>query len=184
MGKLPFVVAPKVNSRIETLGTDVSGKIEIERKGFLTVGEKGFMANVNSQDAVLQSVMKLSRTVSKKFSIGQQEAYQEVVNAVTDPNNTKYPVFDEYSQEIAELTNLMMQQEQRKTLMMAYCMLLYRVDQDLDMDDVIDLHEDLVGELAKLYLDEESKSLDRLIDKDEENVEDVDSGDIDEIGKK
>ena len=184
MGKLPFVVAPKVNSRIEILGTDVSGKIEIERKGFLTVGEKGFMANVNSQDVVLQSVMKLSRTVSKKFGIGQQEAYQEVVNAVTDPNATKYPVFDEHSTEIAELTNLMMQQEQRKTLMMAYCMLLYRVNEDLGMDDVIDLHEDLVNELAELYLDEENKSLDRLVDKDEENVEEVDSGDIDEIEKK
>ena len=43
MGKLPFVVAPKLKSKIETLGTEVSGKIEIERKGYLTVGEKGFM---------------------------------------------------------------------------------------------------------------------------------------------
>ena len=184
MGKLPFVVAPKVNSRIETLGTDVSGKIEIERKGFLTVGEKGFMANVNSQDAVLKAVMKLSRQVSKQYGIGQQEAYQEVVNAVTDPQSTHFPVFDDYSSEIAELTNQMMQQEQRKTLMMAFCMLLYRVNDELEIDDVIDLHEDLVGELAQLYLDEESKSLDRLIDKDEEDVESVDTGDIDEIEKK
>ena len=117
MGKLPFVVAPKVNSRIETLGTDVSGKIEIERKGFLTVGEKGFMANVNSQDAVLKAVMKLSRQVSKQYGIGQQEAYQEVVNAVTDPQSTHFPVFDDYSSEIAELTNQMMQQEQRNFLL-------------------------------------------------------------------
>ncbi len=184
MGKLPFVVAPKVNSRIETLGTDISGKIEIERKGFLTVGEKGFMASVQAQDAVLSAIMKLSRSVSMKFKVGQQEAYQEVVNAVTDPQSTKYPVFDEFSQEIAELTNLMMAQEQRKVLMMAYCMLLYRVDQELSMDDVIDLHQDLVDALAELYLDEESKSIERLVNKDEEDVEQVDSDDIQDIEKK
>ena len=74
LSKLPFVVAPRANSRIELLGTEVSGQIEIERKGYLTVGEKSFMANVNSQDDVLQSVMKLSRTVAKKYKLGQQEA--------------------------------------------------------------------------------------------------------------
>lgn len=181
MGKLPFVVAPKVNSRIETLGSDVSGKIEIERKGFLTVGEKSFMANVNSQENVLQVVMKLSRAVAKKFKINQQEAYEEVVKAVTEPRDCKYPVYDTYTEEIAELASLMMVTEQKKTLMMAYCMLVYRVDSSIEMDDVIDLHEDLVQELAQLYVDEESKSVERLV-KDEEDK--PSSGEVDEVEKK
>ncbi len=183
MSKLPFVVAPKVNSRIETLGSEISGKIEIERKGFLTVGEKSFMANVNSQDIVLQSVMKLSRSVGSHYKLGQQDAYQQVVLAVTEPEKCSHPVYDEFGTEIAELATLMMSMEQKKQLMMAFCMLLYRVDDSLTMDDIIDLHEDLIEALAQLFADEETKSLERLITREEEE-EGPDDSDLGEIEKK
>lgn len=183
MSKLPFVVAPKVNSRIETLGSEISGKIEVERKGFLTVGEKSFMANVNSQDTVLQSVMKLSRSVSTHYKLGQQDAYQQVVFAVTEPEKCSHPVYDEFGDEIAELASLMMSMEQKKQLMMAFCMLLYRVNSDITMDDIIGLHEDLIEALVQLFMDEEAKSLERLVDKKEEE-EGPDDGDLGEIEKK
>ena len=182
MANLPFVVAPRLNSRIEILGSDTSGKIEIERKGFLTVGEKSFMSNVASQETVLQAVMKLSRTVSSTYKLGQQDAYQQVVLAVTDPSACKYPVLDDFSSEIAELAALLMAAEQKKRLMMAYCMLVYRVNDDLTMNDVIELHEDLVDALADLYVDEENKSVERLVEKDEETQ--PDGGDLGEIEKK
>lgn len=188
MSKLPFVVAPKVNSRIETLGSDVSGKIEVERKGFLTVGEKSFMANVNNQDNVLQSIMKTSRSVASHYKLGQQDAYQQVVFAVTEPEKCSHPVYDDFSGEIAELASLMMATEQKKQLMMAFCMLLYRVNDDITMDDIVDLHEDLVEALVQLFMDEEAKSLDRLVDKggeeEEEEEEGPDDGDLGEIEKK
>jgi len=187
MSKLPFVVAPKVNSRIETLGSDISGKIEVERKGFLTVGEKAFMANVNNQDNVLQSVMKLSRSVASHYKLGQQDAYQQVVLAVTEPEKCSCPVYDEFTDEIAELASLMMATEQKKQLMMAFCMLLYRVNNDITMDDIVDLHEDLIEALTQLFMDEEAKSLDRLVDKEEgeeEEEEGPDDGDLSEIEKK
>ena len=180
--KLPFVVAPKVSSRIETLGTDVSGKIKIERKGFLTVGEKSFMASANSQDTVIQSVMKISRAVSKKYKINQQEAYEQVVLAVTEPDKCSHPVYDDFSEGIAELATDMMIAEQRKQLMAAFCMPLYRVGDDITMDDVTGLHEDLVEALAKLYLDEEKKSVERLIRDDEE--EKLENADVEEVEKK
>ena len=183
MSKLPFVVAPRINSRIETLGSETSGKIEVERKGFLTVGEKSFMANVNSQDEVLKTVMKVSRAVASKYKLGQQDAYQQVVLAVTDPDGCTHPVYDDFAQEIAELASLMMITEQKKQLMMAYCMLLYRVSEELTMDDVIDLHEDLVDALAGLYVDEENKSLERLIS-EKEDEDGPDGADLDEIEKK
>ena len=185
MSKLPFVVAPRVNSRIETLGSDVSGKIEIERKGFLTVGEKSFMANVTSQDEVLRTVMKVSRAVATKYQLGQQDAYQQVVLAITDPDNCSHPVYDDFTGEIAELATLMMVTEQKKQLMTAYCMLLYRVNEEIVMNDVIDLHEDLVDALAGLYTDEENKSVERLVGKDEEGDEEgPDGADLGEIEKK
>ena len=182
MSKLPFVVAPRVNSRIETLGSDVSGKIEIERKGFLTVGEKSFMANVNAQDDVLKIVMRISRAVGSKFELGQQDAYQQVVLAVSEPEKCEYPIADEFADEIAELATTMMANEQKKMLMAAYCMLLYRVNDEIEMTDVIDLHEDLVDALSGLFRDEEMKSLERLVDKGDE--EGPDSEDLGEIEKK
>ena len=114
MSKLPFVVAPRLKPRMELLGTEASGQIEIERKGYLSVGEKGFMSSVHSQDAALQAVMKMSRQVAKKFGISQQEAYDEVVIAVTEPGKSNYPVYEEFGEEIASLAGLMMAQEQRK----------------------------------------------------------------------
>ena len=181
MGKLPFVVAPRLNSRIETLGSDASGQIEIERKGFLTVGEKAFIANTNSQDEVLRLVLKLSGAVSKHYKISQQDAYQAVVDSMTNPTDCKYPVMDDYPTEVAELASTMITQEQKKGFMMAYCLLLYRVDETIEMDDVIDLHEDLVDDLVKLFRDEEMKSIERLVDKDEEGIG---SEQVEEVEKK
>ena len=105
MGKLPFVVAPRANSRIEVLGSEISGKIEIERKGYLSVGEKAFMANVSGQDVVLKSVMRVSRAVSKKYGIDQQKAYDEVILAVTTPSECRYDISEDFEDDIADLAN-------------------------------------------------------------------------------
>lgn len=168
MAKLPFVVAPKLKSRIETLGSDASGRLEVERKGYLTVGEKAFMANTQGQDEVIKAIMKVSNAVAKKYKISQQEAYQEVLNGMSDPAKCDYSVTDDFPEELAEVAGVILAQEQKKTFMMAYCLLLYRVDENLEMVDVIDLHEDLVNDLVKLYQDEESKSVSRLIGEDED----------------
>ena len=183
MGKLPFVVAPRLKPRLETLGTESSGQIEIERKGYLSVGEKGFMTSVHSQDAGLKAIMKTSREVAKKFKISQQEAYEEVVTAVTEPDKSKYPVFDEFSEDIAALAGIMMAQEARKTLMQAFCLLLYRVNPELEIDDINELHEDLIQALSDLFVDEEAKSVERLL-ADNESEDEVPSDEIDAIEKK
>ena len=183
MSKLPFVVAPRLAPRMETLGSEASGQIEVERKGYLTVGEKGFMASVGSQDAGLKAIMKTSRDVAKKYKIGQQEAYEEVVIAVTEPDKSKYPVFDDFADDITGLASIMMAQESRKNLMQAFCLLLYRVNPELEIDDLNQLHEDLIQDLSDLFMDEEAKSVERLLDEDE-TEEDVSSDEIDAIEKK
>ena len=184
MSKLPFVVSPRLKPRMELVGTEASGQIEIERKGYLSVGEKGFMTNVVSQDVALHAVMKMSRQVSKKFKISQQEAYDEVVIAVTEPGQSNYPVYEEFGEEIAALAGLMMAQEQRKELMQAFCMLLYRVNSELQIDEVQSLHEDLISALSLLYTEEENKSVERLLDKDDDEEEVVTSDEVDELAKK
>ena len=169
---------------MELVGTEASGQIEIERRGYLSVGEKGFMTSVVSQDATLHAVMKMSRQVSKRFGISQQEAYDEVVIAVTEPGQSNYPVYEEYGEEIAALAGLMMAQEQRKDLMQAFCMLLYRVDSELQIDEVQSLHEDLISALSLLYTEEENKSVERLLDKDDDEEEVVTSDEVDKLAKK
>lgn len=182
MGKLPFVVAPKLKSKIETVGSEFSGKVEIERKGYLTVGEKAFMANVNNNDDIVQEVMKLSRNVSKKYDLDQQEAYEQVVLAVTAPKECQYDIADQYAEEITALATNMMTSEARKVLMKAFCLLVFRVDSELEMDDISDLHEHLVIDLAALYDEEEVESIDRLVG----NAEEVapESADVEEAAKK
>jgi len=178
MAKLPFVVAPRLKPRIETLGSDASGRLEVERKGYLTVGEKAFMANTQSQDEVIKAIMKVSNVIAKKYKISQQEAYQEVLNGLSEPAKSNYDVAENFPDELAEVAAVILAQEQKKTFMMAYCLLLYRVDEELEMVDVIDLHEDLVNDLVKLYQDEESKSVSRLVGEDKDEAVDDESMDL------
>lgn len=182
MGKLPFVVAPKLKSRIETLGSDASGKLEIERKGYLTVGEKAFIANTQGQDEVLRSIMKVSNLVAKKYKIGQQAAYQEVLSSLSDPSACNHDTLNDFPEKLAEVAAVILAQDQKKGFMMAYCLLLYRVDETLEMTDVIDLHEDLVNDLVQLYQDEEAKSVSRLVE--EEDVDNANSESIEALEKK
>ena len=182
MGKLPFVVAPKIESKIETLGTEVSGQLEIERKGYLTDGEKAFMANVNNNDDVIREVMKLSRAVAKKYKLDQQSAYDQVVLAVSSPDECKYPVMDDFGDEITAVATNMMSSEARKQLMKAFCLLVFRVNKELEIDDIAELHEDLVSQLSHLYDAEESQSIERLVGATEDST--PESVDVEEAGKK
>ena len=43
MANLPFVVQPRLKPVMEQVGSDLSGKIEIERRGYVTVSEKAFV---------------------------------------------------------------------------------------------------------------------------------------------
>ena len=170
MGKLPFVVSPRLKPRTEVLGTEYSGQIEIERKGFLTVGEKAFVANGTGDTQALALVVKLSNRVAKKYKIDQQEAYQAVVDAVTSPSDCSYPVLDDYGAEITELASVMMAEEQKKSFVKAYCLLVYRVSDEIEMDEVLSMHEELVEALVELYHDEENKSIERLVEGDDEEA--------------
>ena len=46
MAPLPFVVEPRRKPIVERVGNEESGVIEIERRGYLTTGEKTFVQQV------------------------------------------------------------------------------------------------------------------------------------------
>ena len=48
--KIPFVVQPNLKPVKEQVGTETSGKIEIERRGYVTVSEKAFVQAATEGD--------------------------------------------------------------------------------------------------------------------------------------
>ena len=69
MAKLPFVVEPRLKPVTELVGTEDSGKIEIERRGFLSAGEKAFFSNGSQDSNVSELMIGLVRKVSSKYKL-------------------------------------------------------------------------------------------------------------------
>ena len=166
MAKLPFVVQPRIESVKEIIGTEESGKIEIERKGYLTAGEKAFAQKGLGEDQLSAQVMGLSRRVSKRFSIDLQEAFELVSESVTSGSSHKLAgkVEEEFKQDLFDLVQLLIENESKKEIIQASCMALYRIGGDITIDDVVNLHPDLRAALVALYRDEEARSVDRILE--------------------
>lgn len=180
MSKLPFVVQPRLKPIIERIGTEETGILEIERRGYLSAGEKAFLQQSQTGDDVSVKMLALVRKVSKDIKISLEAAHQGVMNVlsgkVDGPNDAK--IASKYSTEIEHIMTLAMSTESRRILSQAACMLMYRVDPDLEIEEIMQLHPDLLQALAELCLDEESKSTERLQDtfkNQEEEAVDADS---------
>ena len=176
--KLPFVVAPRLQPVMETVGTEESGQFEVVRQGYLTVGEKAFMANAEAQDDSTGFTINLCRQIAKDLKLDLNEAYSCVVSAATNQGEDKYGIADKYPEEMKELLSVLIASEQRRNYMKCLCLLLYRVDSELGMEEIGSLHPDLVDALVALYEDEEARSVERLeqsasSEQDAKAVEDV-----------
>ena len=65
MAKLPFVVAPKVKTSKVRLGTEETGVIEIEKRGYLSVAEKSFVDSVLQQSDGVTQIVKLASQIAR-----------------------------------------------------------------------------------------------------------------------
>ncbi len=54
---------------------------------------------------------------------------------------------------------------------MAACLITNRIDSEFDINDIMQIHPDIVSELAQLYRDEEMKSIERLQESGDEQKE-------------
>jgi hypothetical protein len=165
MAKLPFVVQPRLKPIIEQIGNEDIGIIEIERRGFLSAGEKAFLQQGAASDDISVSLIALVRKAAKEFKISVEEAHKTIMAIMTNGEETDlYSKFNKkYSQEIDDLTLKAINTDSRRIISQASCMLLYRVDSELDIEDIMQLHPDLLTALAELCQDEEIKSTERLI---------------------
>ena len=159
MAKLPFLVEPRLKPVKEILGSDESGKIEIERRGFLTVAEKSFVQSAMVGDNAVTELHGLAQRIARKAGKDAQEVFKMLIGQAIDTDD----VLEPYEADIANaLTNLLAYQEKSK-LVIAACMLINRVNQEITIEDVMELHPDLTDALATLYDEEDRKCIDALV---------------------
>jgi hypothetical protein len=153
---LPFVVQPRLKSIIEELGSEESGTIRIERKGYLTVAEKQFVQNASEDDTSLAQIHLLSAKVAKAKGCTVAEALSSIGGAGDSS------LLEGFETEATSALAAMMVHQERQHLIHAACLLMLRLDVEVSMDDVLELHPDLLVALAILYREEEAKSIEAL----------------------
>ena len=158
MAKLPFVVQPRLKPIMEMIGSEESGKFEIERRGFLNVAEKSFVQAAVGSDSALADLHQLAAKISRKTQIPTTDIFQMLVGNMPDKKNLLEPFEGEISE---ALTGLMAYQEKHR-LAIAACMLMNRIDPSLTVEDALKLHPDIVDGLNALYNDEEAKNIEAL----------------------
>lgn len=182
MINLPFVVQPKRPTTKVSIGTEESGIIEVERRGYLTSGEKAFVQEVQQYEDSTAELVSLSRKLSRHYSISLDHAYKlalEVISGTTDDERA-VEIEEKFSAELAAVLKSLSSAKLREELVMAACLLRYRVDQNSQISDVMTLHPDLITGLAELYREEESKIIADFKPDDEETKQPT----IEEVEKK
>lgn len=170
MGRLPFVVQPRLQPITEEIGNEAIGVIAIERKGYLTAGEKAFLQQSAASDEVSSRLLTIVRQIGKKYKLPLEEAHSNALAVMGGELDTdlRLQIYGDYGEDLDSLTLMAVDADTRRRFVQAACMLLYRVDPDLSMDEIMGLHPDLLSELAELCQDEEIKSTQRLEELQEE----------------
>ncbi len=182
MPKLPFVVEPRLKPITERVGSEESGQIEIERRGYLATGEKAFTSNASSSDKTSELILSTVRKVASKYKIDAQEAYQLVTGTITGSENGNLveKIQKDFTSELGEIAMSASTSIERMKFIKAFCMVLYRVDATCTAEDIMQLHPDLLEGLAGLYDEEEARSIERLL----ESMEDEKSDLVEDVAKK
>ena len=153
MVKLPFVVQPRLQPIVEVIGTEESGQIEIERRGYLTVSEKATVQNALSDETAMTELYSLAGQVARKTGKSAADALQLILT------NEAPEEFDDQVNLV--LVGMMRFQEMQK-MVQATALLMSRISAKWKVEDTLELHPDLLDALAKLYEEEEAKSIEAL----------------------
>lgn len=185
MVKLPFVVQPKRKPIIEQVGSDEAGYITIERRGYLTSGEKSFVQQAITSDDGTLRIINLARKVNSK---SVEEGYSDVL-AILAGNQSGderlRQIEMQYFEEFSELLNSLSLMQSKEELITALCLMMYRINPDTTVNDAMNLHPDIISGLAKLYKEEERKSLEAFEAADKAEDGDVQEPEgVEEIEKK
>ena len=152
---------------MEQVGSELSGKIEIERRGYVTVSEKAFV----------QAATQGNDTQARLFSIVSKvaaETGKASTDILEDLGSGEPPEYlGPYMDKLVLCMNDMQEVQNKVSVMAATALLMSRVDASITVEEVMSIHPDIIDGLYTLYQDEESKTLTRLeqqIVKEEENT--------------
>ena len=153
---LPFVVEPKFEPIIELIGSDESGKFEIQRKGYLTVAEKAIVQGSSSEDGPMRKAIDRLRVIAEKAGVPLERVFSDI-SAGTSPEYLKG-----HETDLLLVTELFQQHEDRQKLVTATALIMTRLDADWKAEDTIKLHPDIINDLYRLYNEEDSRCVDAM----------------------
>ena len=153
---LPFVVQPRLQPVIETVGSEESGKVEIARKGYLTVAEKSITQHATSGDDSLRTFYALAGKIAREN--GKQQT--EVLKDLSEASRPDYCT--PYEDEVMRTMVGMMEFQEKLTIIQATALLICRIDSEWTVEETMELHPDILSGLAALYVDEDNQSVEAL----------------------
>lgn len=160
MTKLPFVVAPKSQSKLVKIGNENVGVIEIQKKGYLTVAEKSFVDSVMQNSDGISALVRLAGSVGRKRKIPTEKAYAILISVIdgTGSGAAVNAIADEYGHEIATVQAQMAESVQRKSIAATTILIQTRINSDWTVEDTMTLQPELLAEFVRFYDSEESKA--------------------------
>lgn len=182
ISKLPFVVQPRRQPITERIGSEEAGFIAIERRGYLTSGEKAFVQQALTSDDSTIKIIDLARKISNSEGITLEEGYQrtvQVLNGSRKDDEDLRRIEAEHFSDFTDVINTLSIIQSREQLLAAVCLLRYRVSSEFGVDEVLQLHPDIITGLAELYRDEDQRSIERFKEQEQEQATDDDSEELD-----
>lgn len=152
--KLPFVVQPRLKPVMEQIGSENSGIIEIERRGYLSVAEKAWLQSFESEDGTQGKLHRLAIKVGGELNMDPKEAL-DLISTSQLQDERLIP----FHAELMAVLNEMAAFQSRRRLISATCLLVNRVDSAWDVDDTMELHGDIIDALDELYNEEDARSV-------------------------
>ena len=179
MARLPFVVEPKRKPIKERIGSEESGVIEVERRGYLTAGEKSFVQQVQQFDNGSTEIITVSRQVARRHGLGMDKAYNLVIAIIAGTKTSEKDaglvaeIEAEFAEQLTGVVKGLTASQTREELIQAACLIKYRIDPDFEINEISGIHPDIIIGLANLYRQEEARSIEafQLEQPDEDHKE-------------
>lgn len=160
MAKLPFIVAPKFQTKKVKIGTEELGIVEIEKRGYLSVAEKSFVDSVMQGTDGVAMIVRLANTVSRKKKITVEKAYNIIVQILSQTSTTGVAseIADEYTDDLANIQTQMIDSLRRKSIAATTILIQSRINPEWTIDDTLTLDPDLLQYFVDFYDGEDART--------------------------
>lgn len=163
---LPFVVQPRLKPIVERIGSEESGILEIERRGYLSVAEKAMVdqaaGEMGDQAEMIEVVRKIARLENRSIT----DIFQELQDADTGSD-----LLNKYAVEVAAVSSSASIQQQKTRIVASTALIISRIDPEWGVEETMELHPDLLDGLYELFLDEDARSLEAFENSSKESKE-------------